>query len=363
MAEAPEHAFLCKKFLEIIEAFSKSEVYGYTEASRKKFDFACDIQRDWRRPLVGQTLWKHQEGVDKDIRSMVLEPDTDIWVYLIRDNVKNRALLQEVLQDFRRAAQGDQLFKLKRFWIPEDFDADDENARKVVESTLKDAIVNDLLLNVVFGKLSSTDVKYFLNAPGALGLNLAVLYEIATQGFVNYPALSKKFGVSAGPLREKVFNLLGSGFIWCWQGASMYYVSLKGRVFLDLLRKYTIEEENQATVSHEVKYLFKMLGVDIAPRSYIVTRLDYKEGFGIIKSYELSNRLNVPTFYKYSERLGLELEEHKEEDLEAYEPLRNYLSLVREVRYGKDHWGVDLTAPLQFIIHEDENNPHRSLAR
>jgi hypothetical protein len=113
VAEAPEHAFLSKKFLEIIETFSKSEVYGYTEASRKKFDFACDIQRDWSRPLVGQTLWKHQEGVDKDIRSMVLEPDTDIWAYIVRDNVKNRALLQEVLRDFRRSIEGDQLFELK----------------------------------------------------------------------------------------------------------------------------------------------------------------------------------------------------------------------------------------------------------
>lgn len=361
MAEAPEHTFLSKKFLEIIEAFSKSEVYGYTEASRKKFDFACNIQRDWSRPLVGQTLWKHQEGVDKDIRSMVLEPDTDIWAYIVRDNVKNRALLQEVLQDFRKSVEGNQLFKLKVFWVPQDFDADNENARAVVEISLKDAIINDLLFNVVFGRLSSTDVKFFLNTTGIVGLNLAVLYEIATNGFINYAALSERFGVSAGPLKDKINNLLGCGFIWCWRGGS-YYVSLKGRVFLELLRKYVLEEKNERRISQEVRYLFTMLDVDLQP-SYIVTKIDYKKDIGIIRSYALTNRSNMPTLFKFIENLGGEMEEYAEESLEAYEPMRNYLRLVRQINYAEEYWGIDLTSPMQFKTHEDENHPYRSLVR
>ena len=142
----------------------------------------------------------------------------------------------------------------------------------------------------------------------------------------------------------------------------MYYVSLKGRVFLDLLRKYVVEKNNQAIISQEISYLFKMLGVDLLP-SHIVTKIDYKEGIGFIRSYELANRSNLSTFYNFTERLGMGFEEHYEESLEAFEPLRNYLELERQINFAKDYWDIDLTAPLQFIIHEDENNPHRSLVR
>jgi len=142
----------------------------------------------------------------------------------------------------------------------------------------------------------------------------------------------------------------------------MYYISLKGRVFLDLLRKYTIESENRVTISQEVQFLFKMLSVDLQP-SHIVTKIDYKEGVGFIRSYDLTNHSNLSTFYKYTEKLGIEFEEHREESLEAFEPLRNYLELVRQVNHAKEYWGIDLTSPIQFIVHEDENNPLRSLAR
>ena len=56
-------------------------------------------------------------------------------------------------------------------------------------------------------------------------------------------------------------------------------------------------------------------------------------------------------------------EEYREKDLEAYEPLRNYLELVRQINYAKEYRGIDLAAPMKFIIHEDENHPYRSLAR
>jgi hypothetical protein len=136
MAEAPEHTFLSHKFLEILQAFSKLRLYGYTEADRKKFDFACVLQRDWERPLIGQTLWKHTEGIAKDIRTMLAESNADIWAYVARDNVKNRAILHEVVQDFRQSKYRDQLFKLKVLWIPQDFDADSDAARETVENIL-----------------------------------------------------------------------------------------------------------------------------------------------------------------------------------------------------------------------------------
>ncbi len=62
MAESPEHEFLSTAFLDTLSEFANSRLYTYREASRRKFDFACDLIRDWTRPLVGQTLWKHTEG-------------------------------------------------------------------------------------------------------------------------------------------------------------------------------------------------------------------------------------------------------------------------------------------------------------
>src|SRR2546421_1082138 len=228
MAEAPEHIFLSQKFLEILHDFSSLQLYGYTEAERKKFDFACDIHRDWRRVLVGQTLWKHDEGIDKDIRSLLTKSGTDILAYVIRDNVKNRNAFSEAVQDFRNMGYEDQLFKLKPFWVPEDFDADSDQARKVVEKTLKVAVVQDILFSVIFGNLTANDIRFFLGLPGIPGLNLAVLYEIATRGFVSYSLLSKWLKVSINPVREKVLILQGCGLVSI-AGSGSPFVSLKGR--------------------------------------------------------------------------------------------------------------------------------------
>src|SRR4051812_43655330 len=103
MAEAPEHQFLSSKFIEVLDAFSALELYGCTEADRRRFDFACVLHRDWNRPLVGQTLWKHTAGVDKDIRMMLTDTEADLWCYVLRDTVQHRALLHEVMNDYRRS--------------------------------------------------------------------------------------------------------------------------------------------------------------------------------------------------------------------------------------------------------------------
>jgi hypothetical protein len=163
MAEAPEHIFLSNKFLEVLQRFSKLELYSYTEAERKKFDFACNLFRDWNRLVVGQTLWRHTEGIDKDIRIMLTDSNADIWAYIVRDNMKNKATIQEVINDYRKTGYSDKLFKLKLFFIPEDFDADSEEARKIVGDALEEQVIDDLLFNVVFEKLSAQDIDFLLN--------------------------------------------------------------------------------------------------------------------------------------------------------------------------------------------------------
>ncbi|KIA62416.1 hypothetical protein FG87_25270 [Nocardia vulneris] len=36
--------------VDVLSDMAKSRLYSYTEAERRKFDFACELQRDWSRP-------------------------------------------------------------------------------------------------------------------------------------------------------------------------------------------------------------------------------------------------------------------------------------------------------------------------
>lgn len=274
MAEAPEHSFLSQKFLDILHGFSGLQLYGYTEAERKKFDFACDIHRDWRRVLVGQTLWKHDEGIDKDIRSLLTKSEADILAYVIRDNVKNRNAFSEAMQDFRNIGYGDQLFRLKPFWIPNDFDADSDQARKVVEDSLKMAVVQDILFNVIFGNLAVNDIRFFLGLPGIPGLNLAILYKIATLGFTSYSLLSKELKVSINPVREKVLMLEGCGLV-SRSGLGSPYISLKGRVFLELLRRLLIEVSDNNSLTPELRYILTWLDIEPVGLNNLIYLLEW----------------------------------------------------------------------------------------
>src|SRR5215469_8878949 len=101
MAESAEHQFLSQCITKALAQLARSNLYAYVEAERRKFDFACELKRDWSRPLVGQTLWNHTAGVDKDLRTMLLDSDAEICVYVARDTVKAHRLLSEAMKDFR----------------------------------------------------------------------------------------------------------------------------------------------------------------------------------------------------------------------------------------------------------------------
>jgi hypothetical protein len=321
MAEAPEHVFLSQKFLEVLQNFSKLRLYGYTEADRKKFDFACVLQRDWKRPLIGQTLWKHSEGIDKDIRMMLAETESDIWAYVARDTVKNRAILHEVIQDFRRSRYSDELFRLKILWIPQDFDADSDSDRKTVSQILQSTVVEDILFNTVFGNLTSDDIRLFLNATGILGLSLAILYEVATQGFFNYSELSKRLQVSAAPLRERIINLVGTGFLWQVGSGSMYFVSLKGRIFLELLHRL-VEESGTNPLTPELRYVLTKLAL-------------------LPNTAEEQDSILIPLSKNNQDR---------------------FILLLEQVRAAREYWEIDLRNR-SYKIHEGENNPQIRIVR
>jgi hypothetical protein len=130
VAEPAEHQFLSERVTDVLSDLSRTRLYAYVEAERRKLDFACELLRDWSRPLVGQTLWNHAAGVDNDLRTTLLDPETEIRAYVARDTVKARRLLSEVMKDFRASGVPVGPHRLRVLWVPPDFDADDESQRR-----------------------------------------------------------------------------------------------------------------------------------------------------------------------------------------------------------------------------------------
>jgi hypothetical protein len=259
MAESAEHQFLKSEATRVLAEFSKLRLYGYTETDRKKFDFSCLLERDWTRPLVGQVLWKHAAGIDKDLRTLLFDSESEIRLYIARDEVEHHQLFEEAIGDFRRSAHGKDLFRLKTIWVPPDFDADREAHQAVIRAMVRERIVEDILINVVFGNLSEEHLRLFLSASGVPGLNLAILSVIAREGFLNIAALSKRLAISAGPIREKLPLLNGAGFIEAPIGELRFKVTSRGKVFLELLRRFAIEAQN-GVFSNELSFILSRIG-------------------------------------------------------------------------------------------------------
>jgi len=78
MPESPEHEFLKTRFNEVLRDFSSLKLYGFTETDRKRFDFSCLLERDWTRPVAGQVLWRHTDGIDKDVRTLLTDTESEI---------------------------------------------------------------------------------------------------------------------------------------------------------------------------------------------------------------------------------------------------------------------------------------------
>ena len=180
VAESAEHQFLSQCVTGVLSQLSRTNLYAYVEAERRKFDFACELLRDWSRPLVGQTLWSHTAGVDKDLRTMLLDPDAEICAYVARDTVKARRLLSEVMKDFRSSGFLVAPHRLRVLWVPQDFDADDEAQRELITELLRESVGRDILMNIVLGNLTAEDVRFFVRTSGLAGLHLALLYVIST---------------------------------------------------------------------------------------------------------------------------------------------------------------------------------------
>ncbi|MFI2910063.1 hypothetical protein ACG2OD_17680 [Streptomyces sp. PDY-4] len=266
VAESVEHAFLSDSILAILEGASQSRLYAYKEADRKRFDFACDLATNWHRAISGQTLWKHTEGIDKDIRMLLSEAESEVLIYVARTTMKNKAVLHEAISDYKRTGLASKLDRLRVFWVPEDFDADSEEHRTLVYSDLQASVSKDLLLSVVLGGITARDVASFATWSGAVGLSLAALAEVGNSGFQNYTSFGKKVGSSAGPVKERIIRLSLTGFIERTaepaRSGSVYEVSPKGYALMDLCGRLSAERKKCGLVDPGLRYVCSLLGIE-----------------------------------------------------------------------------------------------------
>jgi hypothetical protein len=267
MAESPEHAFLSDTALSIMADLSSSRLYAYREAERRRLDFACYLVNNCKKVVAGQTIWKHSEGIDKDMRMLLSDREADCLVYLARDTIKNRSIIHEAVFDYKNTPLADSLPRFRVFWIPEGFDADKEDHRKVVCRDLKQSISGDLLLSIVFGGINSGDIRSFVSLGEETGSGLAALATIERFGFRKLAVFGSEVGI--GPIRAKseIQKLVATGLIErdddCVTSESIYRVHPKGRALLDICGRLYHARGAHGDLGPEFSYICSLLGIDV----------------------------------------------------------------------------------------------------
>lgn len=268
MSESDEHKFLSAKTLDVLEGMSHTGLYGYKETDRKKFDFTCDLMRDWSRLISGQTLWKHSEGIDKDLRILLSDEESKITLYVARDTTSNRRTVHEIASDVKRTPLRDRLARLRTIWIPSDFDADKEQDRSTIAELLTERLTRDLLLSVILGGVSAKDIESAGFQGGIPGLGLAVIESIARQGFVGMPGLARRLSVSTTTIRSRVQIFAAAGLLdQPNPSALVYRVSIKGKVVLDICRSLVMSVKGTRGLTPEFLYVLEVLGIRFVDES------------------------------------------------------------------------------------------------
>src|SRR5262249_11827 len=151
-----EHKFVTTTFVDLVAEMSGSSLYAYREADRGLYDFACLLERDRSRHVVGQTLTHHADGIEKDLNTLLLAQDREVGVYLMSGTARNERRVNEVLERARRQLP-DRVALVRLMRYPASLDLDEEADRTVLKNCLQSQVVGDLLLNVLFGRLSDHD--------------------------------------------------------------------------------------------------------------------------------------------------------------------------------------------------------------
>ncbi|MFE9630563.1 hypothetical protein [Streptomyces sp. NPDC006463] len=260
---SPEHEFLSDAALQIMQQVSRSGLYTYKEGARKLFDFSCDLAKDWSKAISGQTLWTHnRDGIDKDLRTLLTDEEVSAAVYIARHSTTNKARVGEIVSAYRNSPMRDRLSRLRVFWIPGDFDADDEKARESTYTNLKEEITRDLLLYVTLGGLTADDVIRFATSTRP-GYPVVIISHIKSHGFDNMTRMARTLGISTPILKEEIQRLFVSGTLESdYLTGGIYRLSERGHAILDLCARLHDFLDGTLGENSEFEYVAKILGID-----------------------------------------------------------------------------------------------------
>jgi len=240
---SPEHQAIAETIDNVLNSLAGSTLIGVFEGQRRTFDYSCLLKRDLERPLVAQVLWRHDQGLEKDIRTLLLDTDSALKLYVIRDSARIRATLDDVLRSYRSHAELRQRLRgLKIFFIPADFDADKEEQRRWLQRHFADTFMHDISFAIVFGGVTKHALEVFLAHNGPFGLKYAILDEIVKNGLVHMPAFKERLGYKRdGPIREALAMLNAAGLTRNWTSSVCHFPSIRGRFILDFTRRILLD--------------------------------------------------------------------------------------------------------------------------
>lgn len=300
--QSDEHKFVTSAIIASFDSLSESRLFGYSEADRGMFDFACNIVGFNRRELIGQTLTHHAAGIDKDLASLLHSDPEILPIYAFPNEAKHEGRVQQFLVNARPSLPRKvELLRLLRYPT---FDASVESERMTVANKIREFIRDDLILTVMMGRLSAVDVGLFLQSTGIQGLAMAALDAIADHGFVNFPTLADRIGVSPSTLRPRVQALVTSGLLEQAVGASMFRSSARGCALLKLC---AIALENRESVELEFILEKLKLALDITPRELTLEEILVLEFSPVGKMIHLLSEA-LSARRKFGARVGTDYE-------------------------------------------------------
>ncbi|MEL6460280.1 MAG: hypothetical protein AAFQ91_18830 [Cyanobacteria bacterium J06621_15] len=278
MADSAEHQFISKQFDATLRRISNSQLFGISEAQRRTFDYACILYRDFSRPLVSQVLWRHEEGIEKDLRTLLHDKEALLKVYFVADTVRGRARIDEVLSCYRTDKNLQQYLRgLRLILLPTEFDADREVDRHWMGHFLESCTMRDILFGVLFGGLSSYNFGVFLQHGGPIGLKYAILDDVTENGMFHMPTFKKRLGYKvSGPIREVLTMLVASGLVRQVDDSNCCVPTIKGRLLIDLTKLMLHEASSGEKWSAEVELLLNYLGFTELPPCTIPQVNEYK---------------------------------------------------------------------------------------
>ncbi|MGA3093682.1 MAG: hypothetical protein ABSD75_34295 [Terriglobales bacterium] len=264
MASA-EHQAIAQAIDLALRGIEDSALVGVFESERRKFDYSCLLKRDLTRPLVAQVLWGHEEGLEKDIRTLLFDRESKLKLYVLKDKLGIRATLDDVLSSYRSHDDTrSRLAGLRLLFIPTDFDADSEKERTWLNDFVRMALLKDLGFAIIFGGMTRHVVMTFMNHQGPFGLKYAILLEISNNGLVHTPTFKKRLGYSTtGTIREVLTMLNATGLVRNWPSSVCYFPTIRGRLMLDLTRRLLVESKRSKDWSNETRIFFRALDISV----------------------------------------------------------------------------------------------------